>query len=60
MCPHCIDRVLAVSAGEQCSNVHAILKDLTTLLQTLGRLAEQFCGDNFMCRLEDTHKLMNK
>lgn len=54
------DRILSISVGTQCENLHAVLKDLTTVLQALGRLAEHFSEDHFVERLHEAQQLMNQ
>ena len=58
--PPSLERVLQLSAGPECEKLHAVLKDLTSMLQAIGRLSEQFYGQHFMDMLEDAHLLIKK
>ena len=49
-----------LSEKAQCESLHAILKDLASILQTLGRLAEHFSGKHFLKRLADAQTLINQ
>ena len=53
-------RTLAISEGPECEKLHAVLKDLTSILQALGRLAEHFTGDYFIPRLSESQLLVKK
>ncbi len=52
--------MLVISEGPECEQLHATLKDLTSLLQALGRLAEHFLGDKFLPRLKEALLLVEK
>jgi hypothetical protein len=55
------ERVLMISEGTQCRSLHATLKDLTSVLQALGRLAEHFsCDRTFTERLPEAKQLVNR
>ena len=43
--------------GEDHERLYAVLRDLSTLLQVLGRLAEHFGGTHFLTRLESSKAL---
>lgn len=52
---HCITvnaqgRNLNVTAENECRRLHCMLRDLSSLLQALGRLADQFIGEAFVSR----------
>ena len=49
-----------ISDGVECEKLHAVLKDLTSILQALGRMAEDFTGDLFVSRLQDAQLLVKK
>lgn len=53
-------RHLAISESTDCEKVHAVLKDLTSLLQIMGRLADHFTGDNFEKQLTNALMLVNQ
>ncbi len=52
--------MLVISEGSDCEQLHARLKDLTSILQALGRLAEHFLGDKFLSRLKEALVLIEK
>ena len=49
-----------ISQETQCESLHATLKDLTSVLQALGRLAEHFSCDRFTERMSEAQQLMNQ
>ncbi|XP_071128890.1 exportin-6-like [Mytilus edulis] len=53
-------RHLIISAENECRRLHCALKDLSSLLQALGRMAEHFIGENFPQRLSDGTMLLEK
>lgn len=53
-------RQLTISAENECRRLHCSLKDLSSLLQALGRMAEHFIGENFPQRLADGTMLIEK
>ena len=53
-------RTLVISEGSECEKLHAVLKDLTSILQALGRLAEHFVGDRFHSRLNEAQLLVKR
>ena len=55
-----LERVLAVSEGVQLHSLHATLKDLTSVLQALGRIAEHFSCDRFTERLPKAQQIVNQ
>jgi len=57
---HCPNRVvplsgrrLNISAENDCRRLHCSLRDLSSLLQAVGRLAEHFIGEVFAARFND-------
>ncbi|CAL1589077.1 unnamed protein product [Knipowitschia caucasica] len=46
-------RRLNISAENDCRRLHCSLRDLSSLLQAVGRLAEHFIGDVFAARFND-------
>ena len=44
-------------SGEDHERLYAVLRDLSTLLHMLGRLAEHFAGTHFLTRLESAKSL---
>ena len=53
-------RTLVISEGAECEKLHAVLKDLTSILQALGRLAEHFIGDRFHSRQNEAQLLVKR
>ena len=53
-------RQLTIAAENECRRLHCSLKDLSSLLQALGRMAEHFIGENFPQRLSDGSMLLEK
>ena len=49
-----------ISEGPEYEKLHAVLKDLTSVMQALGRLAEHFIGDYFVPRLSEAQLLVKK
>ena len=49
-----------MSAENECRKLHCSLRDLSSLLQTLGRLADHFLGENFEKMIEDGKTLVQK
>uniref|UniRef100_A0A8C9TUQ4 Exportin 6 n=1 Tax=Scleropages formosus TaxID=113540 RepID=A0A8C9TUQ4_SCLFO len=49
---HC-DLRLNITAENDCRRLHCALRDLSSLLQAVGRLAEYFIGDVFAARFND-------
>ncbi len=49
-----------INEGPECEKLHAVLKDLTSVLQAIGRLAEHFIGDYFHLRLSEATVLVKK
>lgn len=52
--------MLVLSEGQQLQSLHATLKDLTSILQACGRLAEHFSCDHFMDRLLEAQQIVNQ
>lgn len=44
---------LNITAENDCRRLHCSLRDLSSLLQAVGRLAEYFTGDVFAARFND-------
>ena len=44
---------LNITAENDCRRLHCSLRDLSSLLQAVGRLAEYFIGDVFAARFSD-------
>ena len=55
MCNLCLaaGRRLNITAENDCRRLHCSLRDLSSLLQAVGRLAEYFIGDVFAARFSD-------
>ncbi|KAL5473099.1 hypothetical protein EMCRGX_G027544 [Ephydatia muelleri] len=53
-------RHLAISESTDCEKLHAVLKDLASMLQIMGRLADHFVGDNFEEQLSNALMLVNQ
>ncbi len=51
-------RKLNINAENDCKKLHCSLRDLSSLLQTIGRLAEHFIGPSFRLRFEDARTLV--
>lgn len=48
-----LGRRLNISAENDCRRLHCSLRDLSSLLQAVGRLAEHFIGEIFAARFSD-------
>ena len=57
--PHAA-RTLVISDASECEKLHAVLRDLTSVLQAVGRLSEHFTGDFFASRLSEAQLLVKK
>ena len=53
-------RRLTVTAENECRKLHCALRDLSSLLQALGRLADHFIGERFAERFDDAKMLMER
>ena len=51
---------LAIAEGSESEKLHAVLKDLASILQALGRLAEHFIDTFYESRLSEAQLLMKK
>ena len=51
---------LAIGEGSECEKLHAVLKDLASTLQALGRLAEHFIDNFYESRLSEAQLLIKK
>lgn len=56
----CIDRRLNITAEADCRKLHCALRDLSSLLQAVGRLAEFFTGDVFTARFNDALAIVQR
>jgi hypothetical protein len=54
------ERELTLTAENECRKLHCSLRDLSSLLQTLGRLADHFMGEQFEKMFEDGKTLVQK
>lgn len=53
-------RHLTITAENECRKLHCSLRDLASLLQALGRLAEHFIGEKFLERFTDGTMLLER
>ncbi|KAL8597658.1 hypothetical protein ACOMHN_031593 [Nucella lapillus] len=53
-------RRLNISAENGCRRLHCMLRDLSSLLQALGRLADHFIGDHFADRYANAKLLVER
>ncbi|XP_015917777.1 exportin-6 isoform X2 [Parasteatoda tepidariorum] len=51
---------LSICAENECRRLHCSLRDLSSMLQALGRLVVNFCGDNFVNRKLEAQKILEK
>ncbi|KAJ1097279.1 hypothetical protein NDU88_002404 [Pleurodeles waltl] len=51
---------LNVTAENDCRRLHCSLRDLSSLLQAVGRLAEYYIGDVFAARFNDAHTVVER
>lgn len=51
---------LNITAENDCRRLHCSLRDLSSLLQAVGRLAEYFIGDAFTTRFNDTLNVVER
>lgn len=56
----CGGRCLAVTAENECRRLHCSLRDLSSLLQMLGRLAHHFIGEHFMRQFTEARALIHR
>uniref|UniRef100_A0A4W4GM68 Importin N-terminal domain-containing protein n=1 Tax=Electrophorus electricus TaxID=8005 RepID=A0A4W4GM68_ELEEL len=54
------DRRLNITAEADCRRLHCALRDLSSLLQSVGRLAEFFTGDVFTARFTDARAIVQR
>ncbi|CAL1529210.1 unnamed protein product [Lymnaea stagnalis] len=54
------ERRLCVSAENDCRRLHCALRDLSSLLQALGRLAVHFTGEHFVTRFTNAMQIVNR
>ncbi|ELU04218.1 hypothetical protein CAPTEDRAFT_106002, partial [Capitella teleta] len=55
-----LTRRLMIVAENECRKLHCSLRDLSSMLQALGRLAEHFIADRFMENFPDAFMLIGK
>jgi len=53
-------RTLHITAEHDCKRLHCALRDLASLLQALGRLADHFIGHNFTASFHDAYVLVDR
>ncbi|KAK3089908.1 hypothetical protein FSP39_007563 [Pinctada imbricata] len=53
-------RQLTITAENECRKLHCSLRDLSSLIQALGRLAEHFIGEKFLERFADGTMLIER
>lgn len=54
-------RVLHITAEHDCRRLHCSLRDLSSVLQALGRLADHFIGDDkFTASFDDARVLVDR
>lgn len=51
---------LNISGENECRRLHCSLRDLSSLLQGIGRLVEHMCGEYFESRKLDAQKTLEK
>ena len=51
---------LNISAENDSRRLHCMLRDLSSLLQALGRLVDHFIGEHFTANMSDAHMLVEK
>ncbi|GFS20899.1 exportin-6-like [Elysia marginata] len=54
------DRRLRISAENGCRKLHCVLRDLSSLLQALGRLAAHFTGEHFVDRFSNALQIVSR
>ncbi|KAI0218442.1 Exportin-6-A [Lamellibrachia satsuma] len=58
--PACSGRCLAITAENECRRLHCSLRDLSSLLQMLGRLSHHFIGEHFMQQFSEARALIQR
>jgi hypothetical protein len=53
-------RRLTMTRENECRLLHCMLRDLSSLLQALGRLADHFIGEHFFERYSSSQQLMER
>ena len=53
-------RTLNVRVENECRRLHCSLRDLSSLLQAVGRLAEHFIGEKYAASVADAKMLMER
>lgn len=53
-------RRLSITAENDCRRLHCTLRDLSSLLQALGRLADHFIGEHFADRYTNARLLVER
>lgn len=54
------NRKLTLQAENHCRKLHCTLRDLSSLLQGLGRLADHFIGEKFVERFASAQELIDR
>ncbi|GFN87199.1 exportin-6 [Plakobranchus ocellatus] len=54
------ERRLCISAENDCRRLHCVLRDLSSLLQALGRLAAHFTGEYFVERFSNALQIVSR
>ena len=55
-----VERRLRISAENGCRKLHCVLRDLSSLLQALGRLAAHFTGEHFVDRFSNALQIVSR
>lgn len=53
-------RKLTIDAENECRRLHCILRDLSSLQQALGRMADHFSGETFVEKFSDANSLVQR
>ena len=53
-------RKLTIDAENECRRLHCILRDLSSLQQALGRMADHFSGETFVEKFSDADSLVQR
>lgn len=51
---------LATISADECNRLHCVVRDLSSLVQALGRLADRFTGENFLENYSDALGLIER
>ena len=52
-------RLSSISANK-CTRLHCVLREVSTLLQALGRMTDRFIGEHFLAYFVDAYGLINR